>query len=846
MKKNTLKYGLFFGFAFFSLFVSAQTAPDEDGTPYTTCNVDGANATKTSNDLTPRVNVGSIDDRSCYANYKESSVYGKTWGIYNITYDSNNQDAVNTLQPRIERSLSRSQEIGVGSFAKFTGTVRILEVGDTSGTNNDGTYIMQAKGKHTGGGGSADPAICLYLAKPVYGDDGNGNQVQVSFDIYREQINYRGGSGAVGRDIIFLKNVLKNAETTIELTVGFRQDPSDSSKRIHYADAVIGGETFNFNIPEPERGTESGIRYGAYRVKGGRAQIRWADTTYQKVENELSEIGVSITSLSSGDWDAGATWVGGVVPTALDNVTVASDHILNINDGINAVSNNLITGGGSSVVNVRAGGTLIVNGDITITRFDNGFKVWADTTKEGVFVLKGNYTADDGTSSKRIAYERVLEESSTDTSARKWFLISNPFKELTKARSINLSDVFTNASSQQSIGVYDNSNTAGSKYEYRASADGSNLVDGKGYTIALNNGGSAVDYEFRGFYNHDLGSTAEIAITRDATQADGFNLIGNPYLSYIYANNSANETHNILLDNAAILEELSLYLWDGNASTWSTKNHSDAAFSISPGQGFFVESNVAGGNFVFDKDLQTISANGGVFQKSTNNRFEIDLSIKTGKLSRKTSIRYIDGTSTAFDNGYDSSMFGGYASTFAVYTNLVVGNSDKKLAIQSLPNSNFENMVIPVGVTVAENSEIIFSAEALNVPAGYKVFLEDRLNKTFIRLDEANTNYTVIVSEKSIEGRFYIHTRSAALSLDTVLLNSISIYKSNTSTLKIVGLSQGKTNVKLFNVLGKQVMNSNFNAQGVKELSLPSLAKGVYIVQLETQTGKLNKKIVIE
>ncbi|MEP0367405.1 MAG: hypothetical protein ABJN36_04640 [Cyclobacteriaceae bacterium] len=64
--------------------------------------------------------------------------------------------------------------------------------------------------------------------------------------------------------------------------MGFRQDPDDASKKVHYADATIGDEEFNWNIPEPERGTQSGIRYGAYRVKGGRAQIRWADTTYKK------------------------------------------------------------------------------------------------------------------------------------------------------------------------------------------------------------------------------------------------------------------------------------------------------------------------------------------------------------------------------------------------------------------------------------------------------------------------------------------------------------------------------------------------------------------------------------
>ena len=264
--------------------VEESEVKDEETGTYTTCTQAGTNADRVT-DIAKPVNVGTIDDRSCYANYKEITIDGTVWGMYNITHESNHIDAPNTLQPRIERSLARSQTTGIGSYARFTGTVRILEVGKTNSEGSDGTYIMQAKGKHTGDGGSADPAICLYLAKPVYGADENGNQVQKSFNIYREQINYRGGSGAGGRDIVYLTNIEKNTPTDIELEVGFRQDTNDSSKKNHYADAVIGGTSFNWNIPEPERGIQSGIRYGAYRVKGGRAQIRWANTTYKKVEN---------------------------------------------------------------------------------------------------------------------------------------------------------------------------------------------------------------------------------------------------------------------------------------------------------------------------------------------------------------------------------------------------------------------------------------------------------------------------------------------------------------------------------------------------------------------------------
>jgi len=277
MKKIAIDNILMLSLTLFSFCLSAQVAPDEDTNPDLTCPTSGIYQNDDTRvvDIPGADNVGIVDDRSCYSDYSESTVYGETWGVYNITHNSNHWDSPGTLQPRIERSLSRSTETGVGSYARFTGTLRILEVGDTTGDNNDGSYLMQTKGKHTGGGGPSDPAICLYLAMPVYGDDGNGNIVQVSFDIVREQINFRGGSGVAGRQIVFLRNVLKDEIIEIELEVGFREDPNDPDLKVHYSDAVIGGEVFNWNIPEPEKGLESGIRYGAYRVKGGRAQMRW-------------------------------------------------------------------------------------------------------------------------------------------------------------------------------------------------------------------------------------------------------------------------------------------------------------------------------------------------------------------------------------------------------------------------------------------------------------------------------------------------------------------------------------------------------------------------------------------
>ncbi len=241
------------------------------------CNPGKKNMSTREVDIKNPVNDGKVDDRTCFADYFETKVGNTTYGNYQIATNSNHFGS--RLQPRIERSFPRTNN-KKGSYVEFKGTVRILEVGKTSSSGSDGTYIAQAKGKHTGGGGSPDPAICLYLAKPIYGKDKQGKRTQIAFDIYREQINYRGGSGKNGRKLVKLTRIDKGRPTNFELKVGFR---TKNGKKIQYANAVIGNKNFFWNIPQPERGRESGIRYGAYRVKGGKARIQWANTSFKKV-----------------------------------------------------------------------------------------------------------------------------------------------------------------------------------------------------------------------------------------------------------------------------------------------------------------------------------------------------------------------------------------------------------------------------------------------------------------------------------------------------------------------------------------------------------------------------------
>ena len=90
-----------------------------------------------------------------------------------------------------------------------------------------------------------------------------------------------------------------------------------------------------------------------------------------------------------------------------------------------------------------------------------------------------------------------------------------------------------------------------------------------------------------------------------------------------------------------------------------------------------------------------------------------------------------------------------------------------------------------------------------------------------------------------------MHTSSQALSIDDVNVDNISIYTFN-NDLRIVGVQNGTAQVRMYNILGKQVMTTSFEGTGTDDITLPNLRTGVYIIQLETETGKLNKKVIIE
>ena len=236
---------------------------------------------------------------------------------------------------------------------------------------------------------------------------------------------------------------------------------------------------------------------------------------------------------------------------------------------------------------------------------------------------------------------------------------------------------------------------------------------------------------------------------------------------------------------------------------------------------------------------------GATFYRSSET--SIKLAVTDGKSTRAAAINYMEGKTSGLDPRFDIALFTGVPSDLSVYTHLLENNDGIAFERQALPNSDLASLVIPIGVKAEANKEITFSAEAMNLPTGIKVFLEDRVHNTFTRLDEANATYKVtLTAALDGVGRFYVHTTQSALSIDNVTLTGVSIFKANAATLRVTGLTQGKASISLFNVLGKQVMSTSFEATASKDISLPKLARGIYFVKVQTATSELSKKIILE
>ncbi|MGB2128154.1 MAG: DUF4955 domain-containing protein [Flavicella sp.] len=379
----------------------------------------------------------------------------------------------------------------------------------------------------------------------------------------------------------------------------------------------------------------------------------------------------------------------------------------------------------------------------------------------------------------------------------------------------------------RAIATYDNANT--SNYWSYSEGTQANFEAGNGYLVKR---ASAGVVSFEG--SLQTSDVENVVLSKGLTD---FNLIGNPFTAYINSNELLKESN-----NSSLLASETLWVLDTITGAYEAKLSEDIVpIQIAPGQGFFVET-ASDGNFIFKASQRK--------HKSDNQDVEVDypeirILANANGLERFASVRFRENASKGFDNGMDGKVFSGVATDFDLYTELLEADVDGKYQVQTVPNSGYESMVFPLGVTSSADTSVTFTANSLNIPSGFNVYLEDRTHGTTTVLSDADTSYTTDILTSGSTGRFYLHLKTNFLSNENKRLEHIVVYKTREDRLRLLGLKKGNTHIVIYDMLGKKVFEKETIVSADESIALPKVKKGIYLISLKTAEGSLVRKILL-
>jgi hypothetical protein len=364
-------------------------------------------------------------------------------------------------------------------------------------------------------------------------------------------------------------------------------------------------------------------------------------------------------------------------------------------------------------------------------------------------------------------------------------------------------------------------------------------------------------------------------------------LIGNPYPSAIDANQ-------FIIDNGpsgtnAI--EGSLYFWEhsttNNSHVLSEYEGGYATYNLSGGvaaiiapseigglgtvnkipeqyipiaQGFYVTSSAAGGIIQFNNDqrifIKESSGNSIFLRENQTNSMTSSNDIKRLRLNVTTtdgSIRPLllaftpNGEATeGVDFGYDAEN----TETFPNDACFMIEN--RMFIIQGVGSFNATNQY-PIGLFLSDSGNVEIALTSLeNFDTEVDVYVYDALLQTSTRIN--NSNFMIYLGANEYLNRFFITFQpSEALSnLDTNPEDLATVsYLNDTDEIYInIPNALQLKQVHLYNIIGQKVKTWNVTNLPVlsNELHIPvrNISEGAYIVKVETNSGTLNKKVIIK
>ena len=458
-----------------------------------------------------------------------------------------------------------------------------------------------------------------------------------------------------------------------------------------------------------------------------------------------------------------------------------------------------------------------------------------------------------GTATGNITYNKYVNYVGSD----EWDLVGSPVVNQSISGFVTTNDDplavdTTSNPTYYALGTHDAATNNFTNYTGATVGSAGNFIPAKGYQMATD-------------YGATMAFTGEVATTTQSVtiqkQAVMWNLVANPFPSYIKGNIAADATHNFLKVNAdaGIInggDYLAAYGWKADGSGYVAYNYitgstgDSTPLLIAPGQGFFVAANSTSPQaLIFTPQMRT-TAGGDDFINGAPILlyYNFDLKLFHGN-SEKAETKYFfqEGLTLGLDPGYDA---GALDQLTPLSSRLPEADTGVNFQINAMSLESAYNQSVPLVINQQEGQSFRISISKNTLPEDINVYLEDVLNGTLTPLKEQDFELSA-QDNLSDDGRFYLHFTTQSLAIDEVLNpNNINVYKLNTEAyITINGLApeMGKTTATLYNMLGMKVRQKELNtSQDTQHISTQGLAGGVYIIKLNAGDVSFSKKVIIQ
>ncbi|MDC1320771.1 T9SS type A sorting domain-containing protein [Flavobacteriaceae bacterium] len=454
-----------------------------------------------------------------------------------------------------------------------------------------------------------------------------------------------------------------------------------------------------------------------------------------------------------------------------------------------------------------------------------------------------------GTVTGNISYNRYVNSVGTN----EWDLIGAPVdgQSISSFASANSSTLGT-SSNIYAIGSYDNATNTWTNYTTSTIGSAGNFDRGRGYQMASVSGGTGI-LKFTG--TPASTTQTQAIINNDAANAGTgkrWNLVANPFPSYIHGNANAHATNNFLTVNTDKLHDSyeAIYGYDADGSGYTAYNNTSSALNLAPGQAFMVASdNTSSDNISFTTDMRTIVGGDDLIVGDIlEDTFELIIKLYEGDTELDyTRFYFADGLSLGLDPGYDAGNFNQGAS---LMSRLVEEDEGVGLAINAMGLENVNDVVVPLEINRESGNSFRISIDTFDIYAGTNVYLEDNQQGTMTLLNEQDFELTPENNLSGV-GRFFIHLTETTFSIDnevdTNLLNAYKLDRNNFIIVEGLTVQSGITNVKLYSLLGREILSTELNNSiNTQTISTERIATGVYVIKLQSGNNLITKKLIIK